>query len=118
MHTADFELPLPLQPKTRPRFSRHAYTDDKYAAWMQRCRAILGEWWTRPPLGKGEVIAVHFTFRGPGFSDLDNLVGAVMDAGLGILWTDDRVTVLKRIEAEWQKAPTSNQSIYLKVIWE
>ena len=57
------------------------------------------------------------TFRGPGTSDLDNLQGAVMDAGSGIVWTDDRVTVLRRIEAEWEKAPKNNQSIYLKVIW-
>jgi len=118
MRTADFELPLPLQPKKRPRFSRHAYSDPSYTAWMKQCRAILAEWWTLPPLGKGQMIAVHFTFVGPGISDLDNLAGSVLDAGKGILWVDDRVTVIKRLEAEWRKAPRNKQSIFIKVIWD
>jgi Holliday junction resolvase RusA-like endonuclease len=89
-----------------------------YMEWKQRVRAQMGEWWTRPPLQKGEVIAVHFLFRGPGTSDLDNLQGAVMDAGNGIIWADDRVTVLRRIDAEWVQSPKNNQSIHLKVIWK
>ncbi|QTP86383.1 RusA family crossover junction endodeoxyribonuclease [Synechococcus phage S-SRP02] len=119
LRTAEFVLPVPLQPKARPRFSRGsgAYTDRKYADWMKSCRAILREWWTRPPLGKGEVVAVHFTFYGPGTSDLDNLQGAVMDAGNGIVWVDDRVTVLKKIVAEWEQSPLTSQSIKLEVIW-
>jgi Holliday junction resolvase RusA-like endonuclease len=116
--SADFELPLPLQPKERPRFSGHAYNSKKYQDWMKQCRAILGEWWTIPPLDKGQLLAVQFTFRGPGTSDLDNLCGAVMDAGKGILWVDDRVTILKRLEAEWEQAPKKKQSILLKVIWD
>lgn len=117
MQQAEFVLPLPLQPKARPRFSKVAYTAPTYREWMKQCKAILSEWWVRPPLQKGEVIAVHFLFRGPGTSDLDNLQGAVMDAGNGIIWADDRVTVLRRIEAEWEKSPKNNQSIHLKVIW-
>lgn len=118
MRTADFVLPVPLQPKARPRFGRGAaYKDSKYRAWAENVRAILGEWWTIPPLSKGQVVALQLTFCGPGTSDLDNLAGAVMDAGNGIVWADDRVTVLQRIEAEWQQQPKSNQSIYLKVIW-
>ena len=118
MEEAAFVLPLPLQPKARPRFARgKAYTEEKYGEWMRQCKAILSEWWVRPPLQKDEVIAVHFLFRGPGTSDLDNLQGAVMDAGNGIIWADDRVTVLRRIEAEWEKAPKNDQSIHLIVIW-
>lgn len=118
MRTADFVLPVPLQPKARPRFGRGAaYKDSKYRAWAENVRAILSEWWTIPPLSKGQVVALQLTFSGPGTSDLDNLAGAVMDAGNGIVWVDDRVTVLQRIEAEWQQQPKSNQSIYLKVIW-
>ena len=41
-----------------------------------------------------------------------------MDAGKGILWVDDRVTVLKRIVAEWEQSPKSKQSILHKVIWD
>lgn len=118
MRHASFELPLPLQPKARPRFAGHAYKDRKYASWMQSARSILAEWWTIPPLGKGQVIALQLTFRGPGTSDLDNLAGAVLDAGRGIVWSDDRVTVLRRIEADWEKAAKNNQSILLTVIYE
>jgi hypothetical protein len=41
-----------------------------------------------------------------------------MDAGNGILWTDDRVTVIRRIDAQWEQAPIKKQSILLKVIWD
>ena len=118
LRTADFVLPVPLQPKARPRFGRgSAYKDTKYRTWAESVRAILSEWWTVPPLEKGQVVALHLTFFGPGTSDLDNLAGAVMDAGNGIVWADDRVTVLQRIEAQWQQQRKNNQSIYLKVIW-
>lgn len=118
VRTADFVVPLPLQPKSRPRFGRgKAFKDSKYRAWMESCRAILAEWWTIPPLQKGQVIALHLTFYGPGTSDLDNLQGAVLDAGKGVVWTDDRVTVLRRIEAQWEPAPRSQQQIAIKVIY-
>ena len=118
LRTAEFVLPVLLQPKARPRFGRgSAYKDTKYRTWAESVRAILSEWWTVPPLEKGQVVALHLTFFGPGTSDLDNLAGAVMDAGNGIVWADDRVTVLQRIEAQWQQQPKNNQSIYLKVIW-
>ena len=118
LRTADFVLPVPLEAKARPRFGRgSAYKDSKYRTWADSVRAILSEWWTVPPLEKGQVVALHLTFFGPGTSDLDNLAGAVMDAGNGIVWADDRVTVLQRIEAQWQQKPKNSQSIYLKVIW-
>lgn len=119
LRTADFVLPVPLQPKARPRFSRFsgAYKDQKYRGWMENVQSILSEWWTLPPLRKGQMVALHLTFCGPGTSDLDNLAGAVMDAGNGIIWVDDKVTVLQRIEAQWKQQPKSSQSIHLKVIW-
>lgn len=119
LRTADFVLPVPLQPKSRPRFTLRGrpYKDSKYREWTETVRSILGEWWTLPPLQKGQVAALHLTFLGPGTSDLDNLAGAVMDAGKGIVWSDDRVTVLQRIEASWQQKPKNAQAIYLKVIW-
>ena len=117
MKTANFELLLPLQPKTRPRFSGHAYNQSKYASWKKQARAILGEWWTVPPLKKGQILCLHVLFRGPGTSDLDNLTGALLDAGNGIVWSDDRVTVISRIDAQWQQASRLNQSIKLSVIF-
>jgi Holliday junction resolvase RusA-like endonuclease len=120
MKSMDFVLPVPLQPKARPRFARtgKAYTDPKYRAWMKNAESILREWWPYPPLEKGQVLAIHMTFHGPGTSDLDNLAGAVMDAGQGVVWVSDRVTVIKRLELEWVGSPTANQFIVLKVIYQ
>jgi Holliday junction resolvase RusA-like endonuclease len=120
MRQADFVLPVPLQPKARPRFRRFgkAYTDEKYRAWMSNVSSILSEWWLQPPLQKGELIALHLTFYGPGTSDLDNLAGAVMDAGQGIVWQSDRVTCIRRLELEWEGMSKKEQSIYLKVIYK
>jgi hypothetical protein len=117
LRTSTFDLLVPLQPKARPRFSGHAYQDSRYREWMKTARAVLGEWWTVPPLGKGEIVVVSLTFRGPGTSDLDNLIGAILDAGKGIVWTDDRVTVIHRLEASFEKAPRINQSIKLSLLW-
>jgi len=120
MKQADFVLPVNLQPKARPRFRRFgkAYTDEKYRAWMENTASILSEWWPHPPLEKGEVIAIHMTFHGPGTSDLDNLAGAVMDAGQGVVWTSDRVTVIRRLELEWVGSKKADQFIVLKVIYQ
>lgn len=129
MTQVDLVLPVPLQPKTRPRFRRNGttYTDNKYRDWIKNVRAILQEWWTRPPLQKGELVCLQLKFYGPGTSDLDNLAGAVMDAGLpdpnakppwGGCWVDDRPTVIRRIECEWEKSPLKDQSILLTVIYQ
>lgn len=119
MKTADFQLQVPLMSKARPRTAPgHArpYMPKPYMEWKARVRAILGEWWTHPPLD--EINCLVLTFRGPGRGDLDNLQGAVLDAGNGVIWCDDRVTVIRAIAARWEKAPTTNQSIYMKVIWQ
>lgn len=119
MKTADFELRVPLMSKARPRSPRgggRPYMPKAYMQWKATVRAILGEWWTIPPLA--EVRCLCLTFRGPARGDLDNLAGAVLDAGNGLLWTDDRVGVMPCLALRWTKASRDNQSIYLKVIWE
>jgi Holliday junction resolvase RusA-like endonuclease len=119
LQVSSFELRLPLQPKARPRFSGQgrAYTDSRYREWMQSARAILGEWWTLPPLDQNKVVVVSVLFRGPGVSDLDNLLGAVLDAGKGVLWVDDRVTIISRVEASWRQSTRADQSIKLSIVW-
>lgn len=131
MGQLELTLPVDLQPKARPRYMAKGkpYTDAAYRHWMKNTRAILAEWWTRPPLKKGELIRLHITFVGPGRSDLDNLAGAVLDAGLpdpktapeprwGGCWVDDRVTVISCLELHWLKRPAKEQSIYLSVTWK
>jgi Holliday junction resolvase RusA-like endonuclease len=87
-----------------------------YMDWKANVRAVLGEWWTIEPLD--EVRCLLLSFRGPARGDLDNLAGAVLDAGNGLIWRDDRVGVLPTLALRWTKTPKADQSIYIKVIWE
>jgi hypothetical protein len=65
--SADFVLPVPLQPKARPRFGNGmAYKDSRYKAWTSNVRSILREWWTAPPLEKGrDTLWDHERVDGP-----------------------------------------------------
>lgn len=45
--------------------------------------------------------------HGEARSDLDNLVGALMDAGTGILWRDDSVAVIRYLNVQFFKAKKS-----------
>lgn len=119
MRTADFELRVPLMSKARPRSAPgggRPYMPAAYMQWKANVRAILAEWWTVPPLE--QVNCLVLVFRGPARGDLDNLAGAVLDAGNALIWSDDRVGVMPTLALRWRKAPKNDQSIYLKVIWE
>ena len=113
----EFSFNIPLKTKQRPRFAaRNAYMDKPYKVWIQEMRALMAEHWTAPPLETVNVLWVQF--HGPARGDLDNLLGAVMDAGNGLIWRDDRVSIIARVEAEWKHATTKQQSIQMKVFYE
>lgn len=117
MRSADFELRVPLMSKARPRMvpgGGRPYMPASYMAWKKTVRALLGEWWTIPPLT--DVRCLVLSFRGPARGDLDNLAGAVLDAGNGLVWADDRVGVMPTLALRFTKAKTP--SIYIKVIWQ
>ena len=119
MQSADFELIVPLMSKARPRSPRRGgrpYMPPAYMQWKANVRAQLAEWWCEPPLE--QVNCLVLTFYGPARGDLDNLAGAVLDSGNGLVWTDDRVSVLPAMALRFNRAPKDKQMIYLKVIWE
>lgn len=87
-----------------------------YKQWKSNLRGLMGEWWTMPPLES--VNALVFTFSGPARGDLDNLAGAVLDAGNGLIWVDDRVLVVPAIAARWKRAKKAESSIFMKIFWE
>jgi Holliday junction resolvase RusA-like endonuclease len=119
MQSADFELNVPLMSKARPRSPRgggRPYMPPAYMKWKATVRALLAEWWCEPPLQ--QVSCLVLTFRGPARGDLDNLAGAVLDSGNGLVWADDRVNVLPAMALRFTRAPKDKQSIYMKVIWE
>lgn len=75
---------------------------------MEMQRQIALQWQGDPLEGP---LALHVEMHGEGRGDADNLVGALLDAAgpsknhPGMLWTDDRVSVIPYIFAEWHKAP-------------
>jgi Holliday junction resolvase RusA-like endonuclease len=90
--------------------------DKVYTEWKTKVRAYMGEWWTEPPLEHINCLVVHF--YGPARGDLDNRLGSVMDAGNGLLWTDDNVTVIRAVAARYYKASTKEARIFMKLVWE
>ena len=119
MQSADFELRVPLMSKARPRSPRgggRPYMPKAYMQWKATVRALMSEWWAVPPLEKVACLVLHF--KGPARGDLDNLAGAVLDSGSGLIWTDDRVSVMPTMALRYVKAPVADSSIYMKVIWE
>lgn len=116
---AEFLFRVPLMSKARPRslpgVSR-PYMPPAYMKWKASLRGQMGEWWTLPPLTK--VNALVITFHGPARGDLDNMAGAVLDAGNGLIWADDRVGILPTLALRWKKTKPDESSIYMKLFWE
>ena len=66
----------------------------------------LKEQWDGEPL-EGP-IRLDLVLKGEGRADADNIIGALMDAANGLLWTDDRVTIIPQISVSWEKAPKAD----------
>ena len=115
-----FTLNIPLKSKARPRFAQgHAYLPKDYREWKTLCHNQLKgvfeqNGWDQ--ITQAKHISIHFC--GHARHDLDNLVGAVLDAGLsdskGLgAWVDDRVTVFPSLCATYEKS--SSQSITVQI---
>lgn len=113
----DVMLPIRPMSKARPRLAagKVPYHDKVYTEWLKDCRAHMAEWWTHPPLEHINCLIVHF--YGPARGDLDNRLGSVLDAGTGLIWSDDNVKVIGTCALRWYHAKPSEACIYMKVIW-
>lgn len=119
MNHCEFLFRVPLMSKARPRTPRSGgrpYMPKAYMSWKEALRSLMAEWWTIPPLEK--VSCLVLTFSGPARGDLDNMAGAVLDSGNGLIWVDDRVSVIPCIASRWNKCKQADSSIYMKVVWE
>lgn len=105
-------LNLPLMAKARPRCGQgHAYLPANYREWKNQARDALAAQWVAldlPTLTGPHALEVDC--YGPGRHDPDNLLGAVLDAGLPCkatgwrgCWRDDRVTVFPSVCIRWHK---------------
>jgi Holliday junction resolvase RusA-like endonuclease len=86
-----------------------------YKTAQEALRRQLRVQWDREPLS-GPVY-LHLCVYGEGRGDTDNIAGALMDSAHGILWEDDRVTVIPTLSIEWQKT-TKADSHWIIQIWE
>jgi len=112
---------MPLHSKARPRLTRsgHAYMAQSYRDAQAEMRRQITEAWSSPPL-EGP-LAVHIEMHGEGRGDSDNLMGFVLDAAgpskgvSGVLWVDDRVSVISHLSSEWHKASKVDSKWIVKI---
>ncbi|MGA0983743.1 MAG: RusA family crossover junction endodeoxyribonuclease [Burkholderiaceae bacterium] len=112
--------------KARPRFTRtgRTYMPEKYRAWRHECEDLLKGHWLAFDLPTISSCSAAFSFYGPARFDLDNLVGAVLDAGLPNkatgwrgCWRDDRVSVFPEICARWHRSRDQRIELLISV-WD
>ncbi len=61
-------------------------------------------------------LRVEMELHGEGRADIDNIVGAFFDTVNGVLWTDDRVSVIPELSVRWTKAKKDKSCWYVTVI--
>lgn len=109
MREIKFRLNMPLKSKARPRLGKgRAFLPADYREWKNTTRDHLKQYWVDFDLETLSQFELHVEAHGPGRCDADNLIGALLDAGLPDkktgwrgAWKDDRVTVIPFISFRW-----------------
>lgn len=108
--------------KARPRCGGgHAYLPANYRDWKNRARdALMGYWVDLDLPTIQHCTRLEVYCYGPGRHDGDNLVGALLDAGLPDkktgwrgCWRDDRVTVFPLIQIAWHRSASEKWQIIM-----
>lgn len=126
MKEVSFRLDLPLVSKARPRFGKgRSYLPAKYREWKLAATTRLKEVWQQLGLNTLNQFELHVEAHGPGRCDADNLIGALLDAGLPDkrsgwpgAWKDDRVTVVPSISFRWVRDREEFWDVSVTVISE
>ena len=87
-----------------------AYTDKRKAMLEEIKRQYTGEPLEGP-------LRLEIEVEGEGRGDLDNVAGALMDCANGVLWTDDRVSIISELQVRWKKAKKAD-SVWIVRIYE
>jgi Holliday junction resolvase RusA-like endonuclease len=87
-----------------------------YKTAQAEMRKQIQQQWPHSPLDGP--ISLTIKVKGEGRGDTDNIAGAFMDTAQGILWLDDRVSVISKLYIEWQKASKADSEwlIYISHI--
>lgn len=93
--------------------SGHTYMPDAYRKAQSVMKAQIQEQWPGPPL-EGP-IALSLRIKGEGRGDTDNIAGAFMDAAQGLVFVDDRVSVIPSLSVSWEKAPKTESKWIIEI---
>lgn len=115
------EVRMPLHSKARPRMTRsgRAYMAQSYRDAQAEMRRQLMAQWPHDTL-EGP-LALYVQVHGEGRGDADNIAGFIMDAAAphrdtpGILWEDDRVSIIPILIIEWHKAPKAESRWVIQI---
>ena len=81
-------------PKKRPRVtSRGTFMPAGYQDWKQETAFQMRQQYRHEPMQGHVAVAIDIVAKRKPRGDIDNLAGAILDAGNGVLWTDDRQIV-------------------------
>lgn len=103
-------------PKKRPRVTRNGtYMPAAYADWKQETAYAMGKaYGYAPPVTGSLRVEVLLVTKKKPRGDMDNLLGAVLDAGNGVLWQDDRL--VGACSCAWLKpTPERGEGVYVEV---
>ncbi|MGA1710405.1 MAG: RusA family crossover junction endodeoxyribonuclease [bacterium] len=109
-------IKMPLFSKARPRMTRsgHVYMASSYRALQAEMKKqLLAQWQDEPPL-EGP-LCVEMVLKGEARGDLDNIAGAFMDSGHNILWMDDRVSIISKLQVSWEKASKKDSEWFVSI---
>jgi hypothetical protein len=96
-----------------------AYMAQPYRDAQAQMRKLLQEQWPHEPLAGP--IALYIKARGEGRGDADNISGFLLDAAgpsknqPGLLWEDDRVSVISTLIIEWEKAAKADSCWTIRI---
>ena len=123
MREIRFRLDMPLMSKARPRFGKgRSYLPASYREWKDQTRQLLKGIWDKNGIETLTQFEMNVEAHGPGRCDADNLIGALLDAGLpdkktgwSGAWKDDRVTVIPYLSFRWVRDKAQYWDVFLKV---
>jgi Holliday junction resolvase RusA-like endonuclease len=72
-----------------------------YQQWRKECAELLKKAWDFEPIN--HPIAVEIDCYGTARGDIDNYMGALFDCANGILWADDRASIIQKATVTYYK---------------
>ena len=85
-------------------------------AYQDKRKALLEaikDQYTEAPLEGPLRVEIHV--QGEGRADGDNIIGALFDCANGVLWVDDRVSIIPQLEVRWTKSKKADSIWHIRI---